>query len=311
MDTLFRKREICRPICALAFWFCVFGAARSFAQIAIAPAIEISTMATPGVNGFTTYFFDVIPPEGASISDVEGRFFADVAGAMRQVNPSGLPTVFNNFNAAIADAGENPLADSQFHFASGHAVVVADVNETSTELTAALAGLAPLNSRFTIAHIVLADGVTGTWQIGVVQNEGPGINRQYHQAGTFGPGIGGVFGDYNHNGTVDAADYVVWRDTLNQSDDDLAADGNGNQQIDAGDYDVWASNFGRDAGTAQLVNHIVPEPAAWILLLFSLPLALLARARSAVSPKLPRFLARCLEATRLSAPALACRRRAS
>ena len=47
-------------------------------------------------------------------------------------------------------------------------------------------------------------------------------------------------GDYNHNGIVDAADYVVWRDTLGQSGTGLAADGNGNHQIDSGDYDVLA-----------------------------------------------------------------------
>jgi hypothetical protein len=110
---------------------------------------------------------------------------------------------------------------------------------------------------------------------------------------------------------VDAADYVVWRDTLSQSGDDLAADGNDNREIDAGDYEVWASNFGRDAGTAAPLNHTVPEPATWILLLVWLPLALLARTRRAVSPKLSRCLARCFEATRWHAPALACRRRAS
>ena len=42
-------------------------------------------------------------------------------------------------------------------------------------------------------------------------------------------------GDYNNDGTVDAADYVVWRDTLG-STTDLRADGNPNLVIDANDY---------------------------------------------------------------------------
>ncbi|CAD7694828.1 unnamed protein product [Ostreobium quekettii] len=52
-----------------------------------------------------------------------------------------------------------------------------------------------------------------------------------------------VEGDYNGDGNVDAADYTVWRDTLN-STTDLAADGNGNMVIDQADYDVWRANYG-------------------------------------------------------------------
>ena len=49
----------------------------------------------------------------------------------------------------------------------------------------------------------------------------------------------GLAGDYNHDGIVDAADYIVWRNTLGQIGTGLAADGNNNGQIDTGDYDVW------------------------------------------------------------------------
>src|SRR5262245_53026718 len=50
-------------------------------------------------------------------------------------------------------------------------------------------------------------------------------------------------GDYDGSGTVDAADYTVWRKTLG-STDDLRADGNGNLVIDDGDYNIWKSAFG-------------------------------------------------------------------
>ncbi len=52
-------------------------------------------------------------------------------------------------------------------------------------------------------------------------------------------------GDYNLNGTVDTADYVVWRNTLGSNV--LAysgADGSGNGIVDETDYGVWRSNFG-------------------------------------------------------------------
>ena len=65
----------------------------------------------------------------------------------------------------------------------------------------------------------------------------------------------GLLGDYNHNGVVDAADYTLWRASL-ESTTNLAADGSG--MIDSGDYDVWKANFGRTLATVGLTgdyNH--------------------------------------------------------
>jgi T5SS/PEP-CTERM-associated repeat protein len=75
-------------------------------------------------------------------------------------------------------------------------------------------------------------------------------------------------GDYNANGTVDAADYTVWRNTFGDTGAGLAADGNGNGQIDDGDYDVWKSHFGETAGSGGGGNQVaVPEPRAFVLAL--------------------------------------------
>ena len=54
-------------------------------------------------------------------------------------------------------------------------------------------------------------------------------------------------GDYNANGTVDAADYTVSRNSLGQSGAGLPADGDGDQQIDDEDFGVWKANFGESA----------------------------------------------------------------
>jgi hypothetical protein len=70
-----------------------------------------------------------------------------------------------------------------------------------------------------------------------------------------------VPGDYNGDGTVDAADYTVWRDSLGLTGNNLAADGNGNGVIDAGDYDVWMAHFGDHAGSGSGSAATVPEPA--------------------------------------------------
>ena len=77
----------------------------------------------------------------------------------------------------------------------------------------------------------------------------------------------GLLGDYNQNGVVDAADYVVWRNTLGQTGTGLAADGNTNGQIDDGDYNVWRSHFGRTSGSGSATGSAtIPEPATLVLL---------------------------------------------
>ena len=69
-------------------------------------------------------------------------------------------------------------------------------------------------------------------------------------------------GDFNRDGTVDAADYTVWRDTEGQTGPGLAADANGDQTVDGLDYDEWVSNFGESLESAQSV----PEPSGALLL---------------------------------------------
>jgi hypothetical protein len=83
-------------------------------------------------------------------------------------------------------------------------------------------------------------------------------------------------GDYNGNGVVDAADYVIWRKALNEPavPAGSGADGNANGTIDSGDYDFWAARFGNTvpgAGAARVLA--VPEPAALVLLVIGLAIA--------------------------------------
>lgn len=68
-------------------------------------------------------------------------------------------------------------------------------------------------------------------------------------------------GDYDNDGTVDAADYTLWRDSLGQAGANLPADGNYDGTIDAGDYEIWKSHFGdSDGAGAGTAGQGVPEP---------------------------------------------------
>jgi hypothetical protein len=58
-------------------------------------------------------------------------------------------------------------------------------------------------------------------------------------------------GDFNRNGSVDAADYVVWRNRL------------GSTHTPA-DFDMWRANFGKAAVSA-VAPSTTPEPATWLL----------------------------------------------
>ena len=77
-----------------------------------------------------------------------------------------------------------------------------------------------------------------------------------------------VAGDYNQNGIVDAADYILWRNTVNQSDPNLAADGDHNNQIDTADYTYWKTRFNDPTPGAGGAADIpaIPEPHTLLLL---------------------------------------------
>lgn len=85
-------------------------------------------------------------------------------------------------------------------------------------------------------------------------------------------------GDYNGDGVVSAADYVVWRNNLGETVE-LPGDttpGVVTQQ----DYDVWVLNFGNSASGSGSQLAAVPEPTATLLIIaafFTQPFRMICR----------------------------------
>jgi hypothetical protein len=87
-----------------------------------------------------------------------------------------------------------------------------------------------------------------------------------------------VPGDYNRNGAVDAADYVVWRKMLNQEvTPGSGADGTGpagepDGVVNTLDYEFWRSQFGSPSSPGSgAMGVAAPEPAAWALVVLFIP----------------------------------------
>jgi hypothetical protein len=77
----------------------------------------------------------------------------------------------------------------------------------------------------------------------------------------------GLSGDYNNNGTVDAADYVVWRNNPAS----LTNEGVSPGTVDQADYTFWRSQFGKSAGSASaLAAAAVPEPGTCFLAMMAI-----------------------------------------
>lgn len=78
-------------------------------------------------------------------------------------------------------------------------------------------------------------------------------------------------GDFNLDGVVNAADYIVWRANLGKQG--LApftgGDGNGDGLVTSADYSIWKSHFGTHASGGAGANAAVPEPTTTMLLMWA------------------------------------------
>lgn len=119
----------------------------------------------------------------------------------------------------------------------------------------------------TFEILTAAGGVTGAFDLDVRTTVagGLGLETLYGANSVQLVVVSDLAGDYNNDGTVDAADYVVWRKnngtTINLPNDPFGG------TIGSAQYATWRSNFGKTltSGAAN-GNVVVPEPAGVLLL---------------------------------------------
>lgn len=128
------------------------------------------------------------------------------------------------------------------------------------------AGLSLQTSSYTSSAGILKNGVAYAFRIMLTDAEG---DFNENRSNTFSvPFRLTISGDYNQNGTVDTADYTVWRDNLGGGA--LLNRGVGvTGPVGAADYEIWRSNFGQSLGAASRTAPAVPEPATIVILLLA------------------------------------------
>ena len=82
-----------------------------------------------------------------------------------------------------------------------------------------------------------------------------------------------VAGDYNNNGTVDAADYVLWR-----NGGPLQNEVHNPGTVSIEDYNEWKARFGKP-GSGSGVNAGVPEPTTLAMLMLGIAAIQMVRRR--------------------------------
>ena len=79
--------------------------------------------------------------------------------------------------------------------------------------------------------------------------------------------FGALAGDYNRDGSVTAADYVLWRKTVGTSITRFAgADGDGSGKIDQPDFLRWRSGFAAVAAAGTEFGTEIPEPSSVVFM---------------------------------------------
>jgi hypothetical protein len=161
-------------------------------------------------------------------------------------------SLYTNFGAAPglteADGDIGPVLDSNYGMING--------SQSWFDVTSYLenARLNPLDPDYGLA---LIPGTNNGWAVHMNGATDPAIRPRLVVYSDLSEAPEGLLGDYNDDGAVDAADYVIWR-----KGGPLANEGDVPGTVNGGDYNFWKAHYGEEAAGA---GGAVPEPATWLL----------------------------------------------
>ncbi len=177
-------------------------------------------------------------------------------------NP-GYEIDFNNLTGAWQRSGTGPnsfvVMSSLDSF--GAAIASGSITGNGSEVaipTIDLSSLQDVTSAIEIRVYAFGNGAaTGTFSFNSFTFDGA-VNE-------VGVNPGGLTGDFNEDGVVDAGDYVTWAKNFD-TNNPLANDNGLGTPISTAHYDLWRANYGNPeaigSGSGLSSGTTVPEPAA-------------------------------------------------
>jgi hypothetical protein len=209
---------------------------------------DFVTMADMGtVTRVNDYMFG---PQGDDNLDVLGTSggLVDPAGAINVMPHYDLSFPTANPDDSLATFETELAADMGDWIAAGLDTIVSDI-EAGTDALSFIFATTDSNST-----------ASATYKGNAFTNRFP--PRLYIEASGTGSPV--LLGDYNDNGSVDAADYVLWRDG-----GPLNNEGASPNVVDQADYDFWRGRFGASSGGGAPASA-VPESGSSLLAVLAL-----------------------------------------
>jgi hypothetical protein len=180
---------------------------------------------------------------------------------------AGLAVAIDNRRVYLLGAASGAIGNS--YYSGGSDVFVSAFTEDGDALWNYQFGSAGSDAAYNLAR----DAVGSLYLAGATDGNLAGFNAGIIDAILVKLDAVDAPGDYNRDGVVDTADYVVWRRQLGTSGpqgdgtgwDGAHLTGRPDGIVDDHDFAFWKANFGAAYDTGAIANVAAPEPSMWFL----------------------------------------------